>query len=62
MRRITAVVVDNNFAPGQTGIAVGAADDETAGGVDENVFVLRHPAVWDIAGDVFFCRFSDFLL
>ena len=62
MRRVAAVVVNDNFAAGQAGIAVGTADDKTTGGVDENVFVLRHPAVGNVAGDVFFCRFPDFFL
>ena len=38
-----AVGVDDDFAPGESGVAVGAADEESAGGVDVEHDVVVPP-------------------
>ena len=42
--RRAAIGVDNDLAAGQTGIAVGPADDEAAGRIDVELVVRAHPA------------------
>ena len=46
MRRVAAIGVDDDLAAGQAAIAVGAADHEFAGRIDQEVRgLLRHPAL-----------------
>ena len=49
MGRVAAVGIDDDLAAGQTGVAFGTADDETAGGVDEVLGVL----IQQLSGDDF---------
>ena len=47
MRGVTAIGIDDDLAAGETAVAIGAADDEIAGRVDQEVGrPLRHPALW----------------
>jgi hypothetical protein len=51
MRCVAAVGIDNDLAAGQSAIAVGAADHEIAGRVDQEIGrPLRHPALRQCGG------------
>ena len=45
MRRGTTISVDDNLAPSQAGIPIGAADDKTAGRINIKFILLAHPAL-----------------
>ena len=46
MRRVAAVGVDDDLAAGEAAVAVGSADHEVAGRIDQEVGrLLRHPAL-----------------
>jgi len=45
MRGRATIGIDDDLAPSQAAIAVGAADDETAGRVDVELGLFAHPAL-----------------
>src|SRR5699024_4699646 len=51
MARVAAVGIDDDLAAGQAGVALGAAHDETAGGVDVVFGALVHHFGGDDVGD-----------
>ena len=61
MRRRAAVGVDDDLAAGQAAVAVGAADEELAGGIDVPDRLRRDPALGQRRLDIRADEFGDVL-